>query len=214
MKNQKYNFSPSLLNSFSLFLSQEGWEKEGVVIPYVTFDDLINSINKVPFATTEAQQRGIDFEDAVISLAKGDETQLLGRTPQYHDCLIKVRDKLPDYFFAQKAVKRQYNDIMFYGFCDVVGGGRVIDIKTTSQYQFGKFLTSFQNLYLWALEPSGYTTMEYVVVANLREVYVETYGLDYNFDELLQKMEFFVEFVEQHKNLITNRKIFNNRYEL
>jgi hypothetical protein len=96
----------------------------------------------------------------------------------------------------------------------VVGGGRVIDIKTSSQaYSFGKFLKSHQNLYLWALKDNGYTSMEYIFT-NFKNVYPEVYGLDYDFNPLLEEMEFFTEFVEQNRSLITNEKIFNFRYNL
>jgi hypothetical protein len=213
MQTIKYRFSPSLLNQFSLFLTEEGFERDGENIPFVTFEKLIDSINRVPFQTTEAQQKGIDFENDVILLSRGDQMPLLGRTPEHYSCLIEIVSRLPDYFVTQKPVSKQHKDILFYGFCDVVGGGRVIDIKTSSQaYSFGKFLNSHQNLYLWALESQGYTTMEYLFT-NFKNVYPEVYGLDYNFNPLLEEMEFFTEFVEQHKSIITNPKIFNYRYE-
>lgn len=209
----KYQLSPSLVNQFALFLTEEGYEKEGVTIPFVTFEKLMDSINKVPYATTEAQQKGIDFEDEVIRLAKGDESILLGRTPEYRNCLVEITSRLPSYFTAQKKVQRQHKDILFYGFCDVVGAGRVIDIKTSSQgYSYGKFLKSHQNLYLWAMEKYGYTTMEYIQT-NFRNVYLESYGLDYDFNSLLEQMEYFTEFLEENKEQVTNHKIFNYRYD-
>lgn len=217
MQKINYRFSPSLLNQFSLFLTEEGYTKkdengEDEHIPFVTFQKLMDAINRVPYETTEAQQKGIDFENEVIALAIGDETVLLGRTPEYWNCLKEVVNKLPDYFVVQKQVQRQHKDILFYGFCDVVGGGRIIDIKTSSQaYSFGKFLNSHQNLYLWALESQGYTTMEYLFT-NFKTVFPEVYGLDYDFSHLLSQMEFFSEFVEDNRNLIINHKIFNYRY--
>lgn len=208
----KYQFSPSLLNQFAMYLTEEGYEKQGETIPYVTFQKLIDSINKVPYATTEAQQKGIDFENEVIALAKGETQTLAGMEPAYKDCLIEITQRLPAYFTAQKKVQRQHEDILFYGFCDVVGAGRIVDIKTSGQaYQFGKFLKSHQNLYLWALEKQGYTSMEYLQT-NFKNVYTEEYGLDYDFTPLLQQMKDFAEFCEENRELITNPKTFNFRY--
>lgn len=208
----RYQFSPSLVNQYSLFLNEEGYEKEGEKIPFVTFNKLIDSINKVPYATTEAQQKGIDFENEVIEMAKGGENILTGKSEEYRRCAMEIVGRLPSYFTAQKKVQRQHKDILFYGFCDVVGAGRVIDIKTSAQaYSFGKFLKSHQNLYLWTLEKQGYTTMEYLQT-NFRNVYLESYGLDYDFNPLLEQMEDFSEFCEEYRNLIVNEKIFNYRY--
>jgi hypothetical protein len=218
MQKIKYNFSPSLLNQFSLFLTEEGYTKkdengEEQDIPYVNYQKLIDTINKVPFETTEAQQKGIDFENDVIEYAQGNISVLKNKDIFYSYCVVEISDRLPDFFVAQRYISRQFKDILFYGFCDVTGGGRIIDIKTSSQvYSFGKFLNSHQNLYLWALQPQGFTTMEYLYT-NFKTVYPEVYGLDYDFSKLFEQMKHFSEFVEDNKSVITNPKIFNYRYE-
>lgn len=213
MQKIKYNFSPSLLNQFSLFLTEEGFEKDGEQIPFVSFEKLIDAINKVPYQTTEAQQKGIDFENDVIEYAQGNKDILNGKDIFYSNCIVEITERLPDYFVAQRYVSKQYKDILFYGFCDVVGGARIIDIKTSSQtYSFGKFLNSHQNLYLWALQEHGFKSMEYLFT-NFKTVFPETYHVEnYSFDNLLNQMQDFSEFVEDHRNLIYNQKIFNYRY--
>jgi hypothetical protein len=213
MQKIKYNFSPSLLNQFSLFLTEEGFERDGEQIPFVSFEKLMDAINKVPYQTTEAQQKGIDFENDVIEYAQGNKGILNGKDIFYSNCIVEITDKLPNYFVAQRYVSKQHKDILFYGFCDVVGGARIIDIKTSSQaYSFGKFLNSHQNLYLWALQEHGFKSMEYLFT-NFKTVYPEIYHVEnYSFDNLLNQMQDFSEFVEDHRNLIYNQKIFNYRY--
>ncbi len=116
---------------------------------------------------------------------------------------------LPPVFLTQGLVSKTYKNIEFYGKIDFMGAGRIIDTKFTgSSYQFGKYANSFQNLYLWAAKDDGFRSMEYII-SNGRQVYTEYYGLDYDFSSLLETMEFFAEFLEQNRGLITDKKIFN-----
>ena len=221
----KYRFYPSILNQFQSFIKEDGYEdKDGVFIPFVTFQSLIDSINRVQKPMTTAMQTGIDFEDDVMTMAKcgiytwRDDISLYsvnrfdGRNnvnETYFEVLKEVVKRLPGYFSTQKDCQKQYKDILFYGKQDVAGSGRIVDLKFTGNYSFPKFIDSYQNLYLWAGKDHGFRSMEYMVT-NLRQVYAEYYGLDYDFQNLLDGMEMFKDFLEQNRVLITNKRIFNS----
>ena len=208
-----------------MYLDEEGYENsEGETVVFVTFEDLINQINRVPFPTTEAMQRGNDFEtDVELMAVHGHDSwkhpalpyspncvnKKTGQTNfEYIEVLKEVVDCLPWAFTTQKLASRVHKNIEFYGKIDFAGVGKIIDTKFTSQYQFPKFKNSFQNLYLWATQNEGFRSMEYLVTTG-KIVYKESYGLDYNFAELLEQMEMFVEFVEHNRHLISDKKIFN-----
>ena len=208
-----------------MFLNEEGYENsEGEKVVFVSFEDLINQINRVPFPTTDAQQKGINFENDVLLMAKNGEKSIYAPNIEYSENVIDKRKNainenyvevlkevtrlLPYAFVTQKLVSRVYNGIEFYGKVDFAGAGKIVDTKFTSTYQFPKYSNSFQNLYLWACEAEGYKQMEYLVT-NGKNVYKEVYSLDYNFADLLEKMEMFANFCEYNRHLITDKKIFN-----
>jgi CRISPR/Cas system-associated exonuclease Cas4 (RecB family) len=105
-------------------------------------------------------------------------------------------------------IKFIHQNIQFYGFADVVGEGKVIDIKTTSSYKPNKFQYNFQNLYMYALKDKGCTEMEYIIY-DFKEIHIETYSIaTYDFSLMLHHMELFTEFLEENRPFITDKKIF------
>lgn len=208
-----------------MFLNEEGYENsEGESVVFVTFEDLINQINRVPFPATEAMIKGNNFENDVLLMAEHGQESWKLPTLAYSENLVDKRKKdtnyayvevlkevtnfLPYAFVTQKLLSRNYKGIEFYGKIDFMGAGKIVDTKFTSSYSFPKYKDSFQNLYLWAAQEDGFRSMEYVI-SNGRQVYHEFYGLDYNFAGLLEQMEFFADFCNLHRSLITDKKIFN-----
>lgn len=218
----KYRFYPSILNEFQKFIREDGYEdKDGNFCPYVTFESLINSINRVSKPRTPAMQQGIDFENDVMVMVEWGTFSWRHEfdkfsankfqngyqvNESYFEVLKEVTKRLPSHFVAQKFVQRQHKDILFYGMIDVAGAGQIIDLKFSGNYSFPQFKDSYQNLYLWAIQDNGFRSMEYII-SNLRQVYVEYYGLDYDFAGLLEGMEYFKDFLEQNRSLITDKKI-------
>jgi len=108
----------------------------------------------------------------------------------------------------QVPLKFVFENIQFYGYADVVGEGRVIDIKTTSSYKPLKFQFNFQMLYLYALKDKGCLQMDYLIY-DFQKIYVESYFLStFNFNPMLQQMTLFANFLEENRTLIKDRKIF------
>jgi hypothetical protein len=185
-----YRFYPTLLNTFALF--QKGFLSE---------QELLDRINRVPTPQTPAQARGVSFEEAVI---KG--------TDEAHfdaEILRKARALLPRPMVdTQVYCQYQLNDVLLYGYVDVIGRTLAVDLKTTARYVPGRFATNHQNFYLPALRPKGIRTLRYVIT-DFKEVYQEEYGLQTDFSAQEEQVRLFCAFLEAHRPTISDPKIFN-----
>ena len=190
-----YRFYPSLLNTFSRYLRGGNFSEQ----------DLLDSINRVPTLSTAAQQRGVSFEDAVV---KGtDETRF---DP---DLLQKVRKLLPRPIVeTQVYCQWEIDDVLFYGYVDLIGKFKAVDIKTTGSYQKDRFLFNHQNLYLHALKRRGIKLMEYVITEfrpdGTTDVHLESYSLLHPIEKQLEEIRLFKAFLEDNRTKITDPKIF------
>ena len=190
-----YRFYPSLLNVFSRYVHGGN----------LSAQELIDSINRVPTPTTAAQERGISFEDAIV---KGQDEARFDP-----DLLNKVRKLLPRPIVdTQVYCQWEIDDVLFYGYVDLIGKFKAVDLKTTGSYQPGRYLHNHQNLYLHALKRKGIKLMEYVITefkpGGPPEVHVESYALTHPIDRQLEEIRLFKAFLEEHRPLITDKKIF------
>ncbi len=185
-----YRFYPSLLNVFSRYVQGGN----------LSAQELIDSINRVPSPTTAAQERGISFEEAVVKGTHEDRFD--------PEIIKKVRKLLPRPIVdTQVYCQWQIDDVLFYGYVDLIGKFKAVDLKTTASYQAGRYVHNHQNLYLHALKRKGIKLMEYVIT-DFREVYVESYTLTHPIDKQLEEIQLLKKFLEEHRTLITDKKIF------
>ncbi|PWK18417.1 hypothetical protein LV89_04116 [Arcicella aurantiaca] len=195
-----YRIYPTLLNSFALF-EEKTTDSQGEII--VDMWEMLDRINRVKKPTTAAQQKGIDFEKAVVTGENEDEFK--------EGVIEKARALLPSKYKTQFYSEAKYKNCLIYGFVDLVGGDRAVDLKSTRRYEPKRFEFNHQNLYLLGLKKYGIKTLDYVIT-DFEEVYQETYTFDaYDFKPLYQQIDNFVDFLEQHKKLIKDKKIFDNR---
>lgn len=192
-----YHIYPTLLNTYSLFNRKV---KDGNGELFVNFDQMISSINREAKPATAPQTKGVNFENAVIT-GKGEDA--------FADTILdKIRAKLPAKYKTQVFTKFVVRNVEIYGYIDVLGEGRAIDLKTTNNYKSGKYSNNFQNLYLLGLRNKGITQLDYLVT-DFNEVYVESYNVrQFNFNPMLEEIETFTKFLELNKSIITDRKIF------
>ena len=185
----KYKLYPTLLNRFDRF--EKG---------YIDSNELINSINRVPVPQTAAQRKGVSFEDAVI---KGiDEEEF---NPEI---LARVRSLLPRPMLkTQVYCEYQLDDVLLYGYVDVLGKMVAVDIKTTSNYVPGCYAISHQNFYLPALRPKGIRSLRYVIT-DFVNVYQEEYDHNIDFTAQINQIKAFCDFLEMHRSEITDARVF------
>ncbi|MBC8152111.1 MAG: hypothetical protein H7Z72_04300 [Bacteroidetes bacterium] len=191
----QYRVYPSLLNTFARYLRGGN----------LSVEEVLHSINRVPTLTTAVQQRGISFEDAVV---KGE-----GEAQFDAEILRKVRKLLPRPIVdTQVYCQWEIDDVLFYGYVDLIGAFKAVDIKTTASYRPGRFVDNHQNLYLHALKRRGIKLMEYVIAEfqpdGRTEVHVESYSLTHPIEKQLEEIRLFKAFLEEHRSLITDPKIF------
>lgn len=122
-------------------------------------------------------------------------------------------------------ITTKYGVVELYGYIDYVpADGRVCDLKSTSNYTFGKFANGWQkHVYPYCLIESGEMSdvrmFEYTVYQlkstisdptitgiQYREEY--TYNHEYSTRQLRMICERFIEWLEAHKSVITDTKIF------
>lgn len=186
----QYRFYPSLLNTFSRYMQGGN----------LSVQQLIDSINRVPTPTTAAQERGTSFEEAVV---KGTDEERFSP-----DIIKRVRKLLPRPIVdTQVYCQLEIEDVLFYGYVDLIGSFKAVDLKTTGSYQPGRFLHNHQNLYLHALKRKGIKLMEYVIT-DFNDVYVESYSLTHPIDRQVEEIRQFKAFLDEHRPLITDKKIF------
>ena len=193
MSDIKYRLYPTLLNEFGKYLGSPTLEMRTQLL------NRINRIRDFDDATLKRMKNGSNFEDAVLK-----------KKPHVFEKKIveEIRNMLPTSRIEQMPIKFTHQNIQFYGYADVVGEGKVIDIKTTSSYKPNKFQHNFQNLYMYAHKDKGCTSMEYIIY-DFTEIHIETYSLaTYDFGAMLHHMELFTEFLEENRPFITDKKIF------
>lgn len=119
--------------------------------------------------------------------------------------------------FVEGVLSTCFGDVKLYGFIDELLPLSVHDIKTASQYSVGKYKRNSQHLvYPFCLIQMGndVRTFEYNV-AVIGKYNYETFTESYEFNPerdipiLQQKCEDFIRFVNENRELITDKKIFN-----
>lgn len=136
---------------------------------------------------------------------------------------------LPQYY-CKANLQTKYGVVELYGYADELHRNKVYDIKTTSKYSFGKYENGTQkDLYPYCLIESGEMTecasFEYTVYVpsggtsrtplisftQYKEVY------DYNHEKATARLrelcEGLIEWLEAHRALITDKKIFGGENE-
>ena len=213
-----YNFWATLLNDFSHYQNEAGYEKGEEFFPFVTEQDMIDKLNRVPFESTEAMNKGTAFESAVA----------------FNDANIKVDDK--QYSFDkelvltlhemvtggayQKGLKYTitFDDcrVNFYGYSDFIKRDTIIDLKTTGQYTFPKFDKSFQHkVYLLGANQMGYELNKFqYLVTDFKDYFYELYPFDEEkyHHELKMLAVDLIAFIKSRRYFITNENLFEADY--
>lgn len=202
-----YLFYPSLLDAYKWYQQSESEMSE---------QELINRINRVELES-DAADKGKWFNELVDLSLKGLEkhkecylsgpaldivNRLQGSAKQVHTCTqIDVDGKI----------------VELYGYIDFVKEDKVIDLKTTKNYELGKYKDSLQlHFYPMSLIDEGNEINEFeFLVTDFDNVYSEVYRVNYEISKALitDACRELIRFVEIKKNLITDKKIFNQQLQ-
>ena len=225
----KYLITPSLINSFQWYLKESFNKTEAE-----QRQEFLQTLRSEKTPTTEAQQRGLDFEYLVektcdwkntdwINLLQmkcqklkslgiytfGDATKFVQDNPDYLKCIESIGDIVKGSIWQQsvkKDLKIGNSEFLLYGRTDVIKRDTVFDIKFTSNYELGKFQDSSQHLiYLYC---SGLPKFSYLISDGKdwwQEDYFNHTGVE---SEIKSKVSEFLDYLEGDKE--AKELYFNN----
>ena len=181
--------------------------------------ELIDKINRVPQEPSEAASKGTIFHGALDGFDFYFDANFCKQIAGY------FKGALPQYY-TEALLPCRYGTVRLYGWIDELCKDVVKDIKTTKRYEFGNYAHYWQrHVYPYCLIESGdcktikgfeFTVVKWAggtkynpVISG--EMYKEYYTYDHCESSALirQECERFIEFLESHKERITNNKIFN-----
>lgn len=198
MSQHKYRFSPSAINKFYEYLNSDqefegkwnrgaggDYKQSAQEIAEIKERELLDYINKVPQAQSEAADKGTVFNEIIdrlilhkkdgredVSIRSGkmqvgyyDEVPVVfGEMDRFHFtydlqlCLGLAREltgAVPQYH-TEAILPTKYGNVLLHGYIDYVLDDKVIDLKTTSDYSYPKFNDGWQkDVYPYCLIESG-----------------------------------------------------------
>jgi hypothetical protein len=140
---------------------------------------------------------------------------------------IRICREFANYFkgatpqvYCRATLPTQYGDVLLYGYIDELMPTSIHDIKVTGNYEAWKFKDKWQRIvYPYCVNESGgnVTDFEYNILSineNKGETFYETKTEYYNYTEqdkerLTAFVERLIDFLEENRELITDKKIFN-----
>ena len=210
----KYKFYATLLDAFTWYLKSEQDN---------AFQEFIDKLNRVPF-TSEDAEKGTAFNELVDKVAHDGEVYFEDEKGMIHYNGFSFKRRIVDDFttivchgtpqvFTSAILPTRFGDVELYGYIDeVMPGGMIMDIKCTSKYEFPKFLHNWQHIvYPYCFRFNG-MNMPYFTykVTDYNNLYEEDYIYNHDRDliRLQVHVEHLIEFIEQHRHLITDLKLF------
>lgn len=150
---KRYMVTHSLLSSWSYAMKENPFEN--ATSDRDPMADFLTTLNRQQIPTNEAMQNGIDLEDLVTAILKGNAdpghrwyaaaneiaTQIQGAQLQHR---------------ANRTVRIGDKDIFLYGRLDALKAGVIYDIKYTKSYDSGKYYESTQHPMYFAIVPEAY----------------------------------------------------------
>ena len=210
-----YNFWATLLNDFSSYQKEEGFEKgDGTFHPFCDELMLIDRLNRVQGEPTEAMKKGVAFEECLrynktshsIDNLKFDfDAKLLESMGTI--CHNGIWNTLVEFTIPVDTDVA----VRLYGYIDCIKQDTCIDVKTTSSYSFPKFDQSYQHkLYMIASNHSGiYLNKFMYLITDFRDYYYEVYPYDPSkyMNDLIAISKDLIGFIESRKILINNPRL-------
>lgn len=171
MALELYMVTHSLLSSWLYALAENPYEDATTERdPYAEF---LQVLRREPTETTEAMQKGIDFEDLVTAIVRGHGDP----EHKWYGAAERVACKLGKYpvlqYKAKKIITIDGVRVLLYGRLDALSAGVIDDIKFSGSYERGKYIDSTQHPMYMELVPEA-TEFRYII-SNGNEVWTESY---------------------------------------
>ena len=142
-----------------------------------SFAEFMMTLRREQTPTTEAMQRGIDFENLVTAIVNGEQTP--PDWDKWYNAASEVAEIVRGgclQYKAKKEIEVAGITFLLYGRLDALKAGVIYDIKFSSGYDKGKYVDSTQHpTYLELIPQAGEFTY---LVSNGGTVWKETYRRD------------------------------------
>lgn len=207
MLQPNYQVYATLLDAFSWYKRSEDEKAQ---------QEFLDKVNRVQTPRSDAQLRGLAFE---LAVEKAAVEGIYPTAPvQVHD--RKVPPQIIEQFaqgmgrasrqvFVETTLPTLYGPIRLYGKVDEILGDTAYDTKTTSSYDFPKYLHAWQHpVYLEALRPTGISRFVYRITDFEGYFEEEYFWRQSDTDRLISECAQLIEFLEANRARITDRKIF------
>lgn len=135
--------------------------------------DFIRTLHREPIETSDAMQKGIDFENIVTDILGGKVSPVHHPWAEAGRAVATLIRGAQLQHRASRTVQIGGLDILLYGRLDALKAGVIYDIKYTASYEVGKYFDSTQHPMYLALVP-GATDFTYLI-SNGSQVWPEHY---------------------------------------
>lgn len=162
----------SLLSSWLYTMKENPYED--LTTEKDPMEEFMQTLRREPTPTTDAMQKGIDFEDMVTGFITGDKP--LNFNENWQDAALRVADIIRGgllQYKAKQTVTVNGMNFLLYGRLDALKAGVIYDIKFSSGYERGKYVTGTQHPTYLEIVPEA-TCFKYLI-SNGSEVWTETY---------------------------------------
>jgi len=171
---------------------------------------------------------GCDSKKISVTKIRGVEDKVVGLEATYKGKTfyfpLELCKEFAEYYkdavtqqFVEGSLHTIFGDVLLYGYADYIMPFCTHDLKTTSSYSVGKYKKHWQHIvYPYCLYKNGCDVpmFEYNI-AEIGKSYYRTYTETYCFDKerdipiLTEFCEDFIRFLQENRNVITDKKIFN-----
>lgn len=172
----RYLMTHSLLSSWLYAMKDSPFED--VTSERDAFGEFLQVLRRELTPTTEAMQKGIDFEDLVTAIVR-DDAEGMRRNPDWYDAANQIAQIVRGGSLQHRARKvMEISGMMFviYGRLDALKAGTIYDVKFSGSYDRGKYFDSTQHPMYFELVPEANDFV--YLISNGKEVYREHYRRD------------------------------------
>lgn len=172
----RYLMTHSLLSSWLYAMRDNPYEDS--TTERDAFSEFLSTLRREPTPTTEAMQKGIDFENLVTAIVNGEQN-IPPDLDKWYDAAYEVAEIVRGgclQYKARREIEVSGITFLLYGRLDVLKAGVIYDIKFSSGYDRGKYVDSTQHPTYLELIPQA---REFTyLISNGSSVWKETYRRD------------------------------------
>ena len=166
-----------------------------------------NIIAKLNANTGACPRVKVDFSENNVCFNFDFDVDLVVRM---HNLLVHQKVHSLQVFISKYITLASNKLIELYGYVDYLTPLTIIDLKTTSDYNFPKYLTNWQTYVYGYILADRIGSVDFIAT-DFEHIYHEIYNIEHiNYYEYKLKnfLQLFIEWLEKNKNKITDKKIF------